>query len=177
MSGNGALSNGLTRGLLKQDGRSGYDKRNGGVWGSTDGHYGSDMQGVLTLADAIKDMRALISLHVGQNNIPQKEMREIIAIAMCMDSMKILCEVPFKDKTLSELNVSGKNLGNERAFVVADYLDGNRALRCVDGTLYQSEKSSMVSTHVCCHCGQHKTQHTSRWVHKRLSRMTRTPVT
>jgi Ran GTPase-activating protein (RanGAP) involved in mRNA processing and transport len=73
-------------------------------------------------------MGALTSLHVKQNGIPQREMREIIAIAMRMDSMKILCEVPFKDKTLIELDVSGKNLGTEGALVIAEYLDGNRTL-------------------------------------------------
>jgi hypothetical protein len=55
-------------------------------------------------------------------------MREIMAVATRMDNMKILCEVPFKDKTLTELDVSGKNLGTEGALVVAGYLDGNRAL-------------------------------------------------
>jgi hypothetical protein len=55
-------------------------------------------------------------------------MKEIMAIAMRMDSMKILCEVPFKDKTLTELDVSGKDLGTEGALVVAAYLDGNGAL-------------------------------------------------
>jgi hypothetical protein len=71
------------------------------------------------------DNRALTSLHVGQNAIPTEEMREIMATAMHMDSMKILCEVPFKDKTLTELDISGKNLGPEGAVVVAEYLDGN----------------------------------------------------
>jgi hypothetical protein len=70
----------------------------------------------------------LTSLHVGKNNIPEKEMRTIMAVAMRMDSMKILCEVPFKDKTLTELDVSEKNLGMEGALVVADYLDGNGAM-------------------------------------------------
>jgi hypothetical protein len=51
-------------------------------------------------------MGALTSLHVGKNNIPEKEMREIMAITMRMESMKILCEVPFKDKTLTELDVT-----------------------------------------------------------------------
>jgi hypothetical protein len=73
----------------------------------------------------------MTSLHVGQNNIPENEMREIMAImaiAMRMDSMKILCEIPFKDKTLTELDVSGKNLGTEGALVVAEYFDGNGAI-------------------------------------------------
>jgi hypothetical protein len=78
------------------------------------------------------DIRALMSLHVGRNDIPEKEMREIMAIAMRMDSMKILCEIPFKDKTLTELDVSRKNLGMEGALVVAGYLDGNGALIKLD---------------------------------------------
>jgi hypothetical protein len=86
------------------------------------------MSGVSALADAISDMGALTSLHVGSNGIPEKEMREIMAIAMRMDCMKILCAIPFKDKTLSELDVSGQNLGAEGALVVAEYLDGNGAL-------------------------------------------------
>jgi hypothetical protein len=82
--------------------------------------------------DISSDNRAMSILHVGQNNIPEKEMREIMTIAMRMDSMKILCAVPFKDKTLTELDVSGKNLGTEGALVVAEYLDGNRALSHFD---------------------------------------------
>jgi hypothetical protein len=71
---------------------------------------------------------ALTSLHVGQNSIPEKEMREIMAITARMDSMKILCGVPFKDKTITELDVSGKNLGLEGALVATEYLDGNGAM-------------------------------------------------
>jgi hypothetical protein len=32
-------------------------------------------------------------------------MREIMVIAMRMDSMKVLCEIPFKDKAVTELDV------------------------------------------------------------------------
>jgi hypothetical protein len=59
-------------------------------------------------------------------------MREIIAIAMRMDNMKILCEIPFKDKTPSELDVSGENLGMEGALVIAEYLDGNGTISSVN---------------------------------------------
>jgi Ran GTPase-activating protein (RanGAP) involved in mRNA processing and transport len=78
------------------------------------------------------DNGALTSLHVGQNGIPEKEMREIMAIAMRIDSIKILCEIPFKDKTITELDVSGKKLDTEGALVVAEYLDGNGALTQLD---------------------------------------------
>jgi hypothetical protein len=74
------------------------------------------------------------------NAIPEKEMKEIIVIAMSKDSMKLLCEVPIKDKTLTELDVSGnprrrkrkrgsgKSLGTEGALVVAEYLRDNGAM-------------------------------------------------
>ena len=70
----------------------------------------------------------MTSLHVGMNAIPEKEMKEIIVIAMSKDSMKLLCEVPIKDKALTELDVSGKSLGTEGALVVAEYLRDNGAL-------------------------------------------------
>ena len=75
-----------------------------------------------------KDKGAMTSLHVGMNAIPEKEIKEIIVIAMSKDSMKLLCEVPIKDKTLTELDVSGKGLGTEGALVVAEYLRDNGAM-------------------------------------------------
>jgi Ran GTPase-activating protein (RanGAP) involved in mRNA processing and transport len=42
--------------------------------------------------------------------------------------MKMLCKVPFKDKTITKLDVSGKNLGTEGALVVAEYLRDNGAM-------------------------------------------------
>jgi hypothetical protein len=83
---------------------------------------------LLSLLIPLCDNRALTSLHVGKNRIPVGEMREIVAVAFRMDNMKVLCEVPFKDKTLTELDSSGKNLGTVGALVVAGYLDGNRAM-------------------------------------------------
>jgi hypothetical protein len=98
------------------------------------GGYGHALDAAFAkeFAVGISDNGALTSLHVGRNNIPEKEMREIMVITMRMDSIKILCEIPFKDKTLTELDVSGKNLGTEGALVVAGYLDGNRALTSID---------------------------------------------
>jgi hypothetical protein len=75
------------------------------------------------------DNGAMTSLHVGKNRIPEKEMKEIIFLAMHNESMKVLCEVPIKDKSLTELDVSGKSLGAEGALVVAEYLRDNRARR------------------------------------------------
>jgi Ran GTPase-activating protein (RanGAP) involved in mRNA processing and transport len=94
-------------------------------------NYG-EMSGVIALADAIPDMEAMTSLHVGMNAIPEKEMKGIIVIAMSKDNMKLLCEVPIKDKTLTELDVSGKSLGTEGALVVAEYLRDKGAVTKFD---------------------------------------------
>ena len=53
---------------------------------------------------------------------------QCVDIAESKDTVKVLCAVPVKDKALRKLNVSGKNLGIEGAFVVAEYLDGNGAI-------------------------------------------------
>jgi hypothetical protein len=57
--------------MLKKDKRNAqerqYDKRYGVKWGSADDHYESDMQGIITLADAIKNMAALSSLDLTSN--------------------------------------------------------------------------------------------------------------
>jgi hypothetical protein len=96
------------------------------------GTFWGDMSGIIPLADVISDMRAMTSLHVGQNNIPEKEMKEIIVDAMNKESMKMLCEVPIKDKTLTELDVSGLSLGSEGALVVAEYLRDNGAMTSIN---------------------------------------------
>jgi Ran GTPase-activating protein (RanGAP) involved in mRNA processing and transport len=93
---------------------------------------GFGAEGAKVIARYVSDNGALTSLHVGKNKIPEKEMREIMVIAMPIESMKILCEIPFKDKTLTELDVSGKNLGTEGALVVAEFLDGNGAMTSLD---------------------------------------------
>jgi hypothetical protein len=84
--------------------------------------------GIIALANAIRNMGAMTSLHVGMNHIPEKEMTEIIVLVMGKESMKLLCEVPIKDKSLTELDVSSKSLGTEGALVVAEYLRDNGAL-------------------------------------------------
>jgi hypothetical protein len=101
-------------------------------------------EGIIAVAAALKDNTTLLSLHVGQNGIPKKEMKEIMAIATNKESMTILCEVPFKDTNLAELDISGKKLGVEGALVVAQYLDGNTALSKLifGGATYQKRTAS-----------------------------------
>ena len=86
-----------------------------------------------------RDKGAMTSLDVGMNNIPEKEMKEIMTIAASMESMKMLCKVPFKDKTITKLDVSGKNLGTEGALVVAEYLRDNGAMTSLN----------LASNHIC----------------------------
>ena len=79
---------------------------------------------------------------------------------------KALSEMLAGNTVLKELDVSSNSYykcdGAGFAQELAVGLGDNGALQCTDGTAYQSEKLFMMSTHVCRHCGQHKTQHTSR---------------
>ena len=43
-------------------------------------------------------------------------------------------------------------------------MKGAFLLSCADGKPYKSEKSFMMSTHICKHCGQHKSVHSERIV-------------
>jgi Ran GTPase-activating protein (RanGAP) involved in mRNA processing and transport len=100
------------------------------------------------ISKGLADNGTMSSLHVGSNGIPEKEMRKIMAIAMSKESMKILRAVPFKNKTITELDVSGKNLGVEGALVIAEYLDGNGALSVLslkDNSLCNREAGKFLS--------------------------------
>ena len=83
--------------------------------------------GVL-VANEVKNNGALENLHIGNNKIPIENMNEIIAIVEAKPVMKTLCAVPFGDKTITELDVSGQSLGVEGALVVSRYLEDNRVL-------------------------------------------------
>jgi Ran GTPase-activating protein (RanGAP) involved in mRNA processing and transport len=114
--------------------RSKYDVAGYPPWVGPDGQEQQEKpgkpEGAIAFSDAIRihEMGALRSLHVGLNQIPEKEMMEIMDIVASKESIEMFCEVPFKDKTLSELDVSRKNLGTEGALVVAKYLHDNEAL-------------------------------------------------
>ena len=70
----------------------------------------------------------MTSLNVGNNGIPIENMNEIIAIVEAKPAMKVLCGVPFRDKTITELDISGQRLGVEGALVIRRYLENNGAL-------------------------------------------------
>ena len=74
-------------------------------------------------------IRALENLHIGENGIPIAIMTEaIIPIVEARPAMKVLCAVPFRDKTITELDVSSQRLGVEGALVIRRYLETNGAL-------------------------------------------------
>jgi Ran GTPase-activating protein (RanGAP) involved in mRNA processing and transport len=92
----------------------------------------ADMSGVIAIRDAIPTMGALENLHIGDNEIPIENMSEIIDIVDATPATKVLCAVPFRDKTIAELDVSGQRLGVEGALVVRRYLEKNGAMTTLD---------------------------------------------
>ena len=58
-------------------------------------------------------------------------MNAIIALVEAKPAMKVLCAVPFRDKTITELDVSGQSLGVEGAVVIRRYLENNGALETI----------------------------------------------
>ena len=74
----------------------------------------------------------MTNLHIGNNGIPVETMNEIIALIEAEPAMKVLCAIPFRDKTIKELNVSGQNLGIEGALVIRRYFENAGALEKFD---------------------------------------------
>ena len=86
----------------------------------------------------------MTSLNIGDNNIPIDTMNEIIAIVEAKPAMKVLCAVPFRDKTITELDVSNQSLGFEGALVIRRYLDNNGALATI--TFGDKQAVTMTTT-------------------------------
>jgi hypothetical protein len=83
---------------------------------------------VLALIEGLKENDTLCSLDVTNNLLPQEQMETLIAITLSKASMKILCGVPFKDDTLTELDVSAKGLGETMMFDFNTLISTERAL-------------------------------------------------
>ena len=112
-----------------------------------------DMSGIIALANAIPDMGALSVLSLKKNSLGQENDR---------GGMQALSDMLKVNTVLTDLDMSENYMDDTDAKIFSEGISDNGALQCTDGTPYQSKKSFMVSTHVCRHCGQHKTQHTSR---------------
>jgi hypothetical protein len=114
----------------------------------------------ILLVPEITDNGALLSLSLKSNNLIShsdqgkaagKALGEMLAVNTNLTELDLSSNGEYSD-------TSGVGFAQELAVGLKD----NGALQCTDGTPYQSEKLFLMSTHVCRHCGQHKTQHTSR---------------
>jgi hypothetical protein len=78
-----------------------------------------------------QDKGLLSSLHLGHNNIPEEQMKAIIA----MDKFDVICAVPVKELkagSITELDLAGKSLGVEGALVLATYLNASGSMSSVN---------------------------------------------
>jgi hypothetical protein len=115
--------------------------------------------GIIAIADVIPDMRAISSVNLLMNNIGVDQAKTLVSILKEHSTLKSLCG---NTGNKTELDMSSKMYSAGDSIMLVPEIIDNGALQCTDGTPYQSKKTFMVSTHVCRHCGQHKTQHTSR---------------
>jgi hypothetical protein len=109
---------------------SNYTDSDGVVfWKHTDGRQQIDsprkVEGIGALVNAIKDMGALTS--VSTDGFPRIEGEEICQM-VCMNKLNIA----LRDKSLTELDVSGIGFGAEGTKVVAQYISDNPALTHLD---------------------------------------------
>jgi hypothetical protein len=97
------------------------------VYTHTDGREQKDNpgkpEGIIAIANAIPDMRALTSINVENNNIPGAQEEEIYQ-QVRMHKLR----AALRDEALTELDVSGIGFGAEGVPLVAKYISGNRAI-------------------------------------------------
>jgi len=85
----------------------------------------------LMLVEDIKDNWALSSLNVLGNSIGQEQMLSLIKSSEQQGLITQFCLIPIKElkeNTITELDMSGKNLGVDGAVVLATYLKDNGTL-------------------------------------------------
>jgi hypothetical protein len=111
------------------------------------------------IANDISDMRAISSVNLLKNGIGPDQAAALVSILKEHPTLKSLCGNRGDETTL---DMRGKINGADDVIMLAAEIVDNGALQCTDSTPYQSKKKLMMSTHVCRHCGQHKTQHTTR---------------
>jgi hypothetical protein len=139
--------------VLKNNNKRSGLQRIGVQWGSADDHYERDMQGIATLADALKDMGALLVLSLKSNNLRAHGGK---ALAAGLKGNQVITELNIADnnltnygedmsgfialadvipdmRALSSLNLS-KNalLTKEAGKVLGDMLKGNSILKELD---------------------------------------------
>jgi Leucine-rich repeat (LRR) protein len=116
------------------------NKLSQGEWRNTQGdydrnnsnNYASDMSGVIMLADAIKDMRALSFLNVKDNKIGDDGKRSRGKAIQESNVQFLVCDEWSVTQDTTELDVSGKDLQAAGAALLGGVISNNGALKSLD---------------------------------------------
>jgi hypothetical protein len=81
--------------------------------------------GIIALAGAVPDMRAISSVNLLKNEIPMEQAKELARILKEHPALKSLCGNSGEE---TDLDMSGKQIGAEGAVMLAPEIAGNGAL-------------------------------------------------
>jgi hypothetical protein len=99
------------------------------VYRHTDGREQKDKpgkpEGIIAIANAIPDMRAISSVNLLMNNIPMEQAKALASILKEHPTLKSLCGNSGEE---AELDMSGKEIGAEGAIMLAPEIAGNGAM-------------------------------------------------
>jgi hypothetical protein len=116
-------SSNLTRGTLKPNDWAG--KSYEADWGEKDYHWETDVSGVATLGDAIKDMGAISSVNFLKNGIGTDQAKKLVGILKEHPTLKSLCGNTGNE---IELDMSGKMHGTGDVIMLVPEIIDNGAL-------------------------------------------------
>jgi Leucine-rich repeat (LRR) protein len=86
---------------------------------------GTSYPGAITIADAIKDMRAISSVNLLKNSIPVKQAQELVKIMQSKEKLTTLCGL---SKEETKLDFSNQGLDAGDAVLIANDISDMRAL-------------------------------------------------
>jgi hypothetical protein len=93
---------------------------------------GIDSQDVRIMASGLLANDTLSALHIGSNCIPKDAMYQLMCVVWRKENIRSLCDVPIKDTTVVELDVSRHDLGTEGANAAMWYTSINDRLLKID---------------------------------------------
>jgi hypothetical protein len=100
--------------------------------GSGFGRFTATLEGPKAIADAIKDMRAILSVNLLKNDIGVAQAEDLISILKEHPTLKSLCGNTFKHGNTkgneTELDMSGKMRGATDAMMLVPEIIDNRAM-------------------------------------------------
>jgi hypothetical protein len=91
-----------------------------------------DSQDIRIIASGMLVNDTLNALHIGSNNISKDGMYLLMCVVWQKENIRSLCEVPIKDITVEELDVSRYGLGVEGASAAMWYTSINQRLHKID---------------------------------------------